>query len=166
MPTPEDKELGEFESHFSDCYLSAIPRLLDASGCYLAFLCMVSAVDALAGLVAPKRGAGERFESFVGEFFPSELRNRGRDLWAMRNLMVHALNPGPFALTAGQPQAHLTPFGSATGLNAENFFDALKQAASEYFLRVRTDEALRKSFEYRVRSKDGGAPETFTVHEY
>jgi len=166
MPTPQDNALSEFERHFHDCYLTAIPRLLDESGCYLAFLSMVSAVDVLAGLVAAKCGAGERFESFVGEFFPSELRNRGRDLWEMRNLMVHALNPGPFALTAGQPQAHLTPFGTATRLNAENFFDALKRAASEYFLRVRTDEALRKSFAYRVRSKDGGAPETFTVQEY
>jgi len=53
-----------------------------------------------------------------------------------------------------------------TGLNAENFLDALKHAASKYFLRVRTDVELRKSFTYRVRSADGGAPATFTVHEY
>ena len=166
MPSSQDQERVEFEAHFRAYYLTVIPRLLDESGCYLAFLSMVSAIDVLAGLVGPKRGAGERFESFVADFFPSELCNRGRDLWQMRNLMVHALNPGPFALTSGQPHVHLSPYGAATSLNAESFFDALNHAASKYFLRLRTDDALRISFDYRVRSKDGGAPATFIVHEY
>jgi hypothetical protein len=166
MPSPEDNDLLEFEGHFNAYYLSAIPRLLDESGCYLAFLSMASAIDVLAGLVAPDRGAGARFESFIADFFPSELRDKGRDLWEMRNLMVHALNPGPFALTSGQPQAHLTSFGSVTGLNAENFYDALKHAASAYFSRVRRDDELRKSFAHRVRSRDGGAPATFIVQEF
>jgi len=53
MPSAQDQELVEFEAHFRAYYLTVIPRLLDESGCYLAFLSGVSAIDVFAGLVGP-----------------------------------------------------------------------------------------------------------------
>jgi len=53
MPSSQDQERVEFEAHFRAYYLTVIPRLLDESGCYLAFLSMVSAIDVFAGLVGP-----------------------------------------------------------------------------------------------------------------
>lgn len=160
------QRVGEFETHFDSMYLKAIPRLLDESGLYLAFLSILSAIDGLAGLYAPKMGSGARFKHFVGEFFPIGLRERGEALWQMRNLMVHSFNPGQFALVCGQPRKHLSIWGDATILNGEDFFRALQHAADGYFERLRTDATLLESFAARISSDDGGAPDVLTVIEY
>lgn len=166
MSQESQASVAEFEAHFEAMYLKAIPRLLDEAGSHLAFLSILSAIDGLAGLYAPKLGSGARFKRFVEEFFPAELQGKGQALWEMRNLMVHSFNAGPFALVCGQPHKHLTPWGDATILNGESFFRALQFAASAYFARIRTDSSLLESFLARVRSDDGGAPDVVTVVEY
>jgi hypothetical protein len=142
-------------------YIGAIPRLLDESGAFLAFLSVLTAVDALAGAWRPSAGSGERFKGFVSTFFPQALRERADDLWTFRNLMVHAFNPGPFALVCNQSRLHLTPHGTVTVLNAQDFYAALVLASQEYFRCLASDDALQNNFRQRIADADGGAPEAF-----
>jgi len=58
-------------------YIGGIPRLLDESGAFLAFLSILTAIEALAGLWSPFAGSGERFKGFVETFFPAEIKPRG-----------------------------------------------------------------------------------------
>ena len=103
------QDIEEFRHHFDSMYIGAIPRLLDETGAFLAFSATLSAIDTLAGAWSPTMGTGERFRGFVKEFFEPELAERAEDLWRFRNLMVHAFNPGPFALVCNQSRLHLTP---------------------------------------------------------
>jgi hypothetical protein len=75
--------------------------------------------------------------------------------------MVHAFNPGTFALVCNQSRLHLTPHGQVTVLNAQDFYAALVTSSQEYFQRLATDEALQRNFRRRLSEADGGAPETF-----
>lgn len=155
------QDVEAFRDQFDSLYVGAIPRLMDDDGGFLAFLCMVSAIDALAGLWSPTCGSGERFRSFVEEFFPSGLRERGADLWGFRNSMVHACNPGvSFTLVVNRSRLHLTPNGTTTMLNAQDFYAALVIAAQEYFRRLVSDVALRSNFARRMVDAGGGVPDS------
>ncbi len=54
------KDFDDFRFHFDSMYLGGIPRLLDETGAFLSFLCVVTAIDTLAGGWAPALGSGER----------------------------------------------------------------------------------------------------------
>jgi hypothetical protein len=155
------KDIDDFRSHFDVMYIGAIPRLLDESGAFRAFLSILTAVEALAGVWGPTAGSGERFKGFVASYFPPELRSRADDLWRFRNLMVHAFNPGPFVLVCGQSRLHLTPHGPLTALNAQDFYAALVLASQDYFRSLGSDETLRTNFARRIAHADGGAPDSF-----
>ena len=157
------KDLDDFRFHFDSMYLGGIPRLLDETGAFLSFLCVITAIDTLAGAWAPALGSGERFKGFVQAYFPIGLRERSEDLWRFRNLMIHAFNPGPFALVCHQSRLHLSPQGEVTILNAEDFYAGLLRASSEYFKSVKGDPNLIANFKCRMDQKDGGAPQQFTV---
>jgi hypothetical protein len=115
-------DIDHFRSHFDSMYIAGIPRLLDETGAFLAFVCILTAVDTLAGVWAPMDGTGQRFKAFVATFFPPGLRERSQELWQFRNLMIHAFNPGPFALVCGQSRLHLTRHGPVTVLNAQDCY--------------------------------------------
>jgi hypothetical protein len=161
VAVPIQKDIDDFRLHFDAMYIGGIPRLLDESGAFLAFLSVLTAVDALAGAWNPLSASGERFKGFVATFFPPGLRERANDLWRFRNLMVHAFHPGPFALVCNQSRLHLTPHGPVTVLNAQDFYAALVLASQEYFRCLSADETLQHNFSRRVAEADGGAPETF-----
>jgi hypothetical protein len=74
--------------------------------------------------------------------------------------MVHAFNPGPFALVCNQSRLHLTPHGEVTVLNVQDFYAALLLASRSYFSALLSDPELAKNFSRRIADKDGGAPET------
>jgi hypothetical protein len=160
MPDSIDKDIDEFRFHFDSMYIGGIPRLLDEAGAFLAFLTTLTAVDALAGVWNPNLGSGERFKGFVEVYFPSNLKLRAEDLWRFRNLMVHAFNPGPFALVCNQSRLHLTPHGEVTVLNAQDFYAALILASQDYFEKLVNDQMLRANFQRRIAEKDGGAPDS------
>lgn len=155
------QEIDNFRFHFDSMYIGGIPRLLDESGAFLAFLSVLTAVDSLAGVWNPSAGSGERFKGFVATFFPAGLKGRADELWRFRNLMVHAFNPGPFALVCNQSRLHLVSGENGTWLNAEDFYAALVLASQEYFGCLSRDESLQANFARRVAQADGGAPETF-----
>jgi len=161
MPVQDD--IAHFRHHFDALYLTGIPRLLDETGAFLAFVGIVSAMDTLAGLYAPAEGTGQRFKGFVSRFCPPGLRERSEALWRFRNLMIHAANPGPFALVSGQSSLHLTPNGEVTVLNAQDFYAALIFASQAYFSALATDPVLAVNFQRRLQDTDGGAPDTFVA---
>jgi hypothetical protein len=161
MSTQPASDIDHFRSHFDSMYIGAIPRLLDETGAFLAFVCILTAIDTLAGVWAPAEGTGQRFKAFVAEFFPSGLRERSEELWRFRNLMIHAANPGSFALVCGQSRLHLTAHGAVTVLNAEDCYTALLSASQAYFAALQSDPKLVANFQKRVQDKDGGAPDTF-----
>lgn len=161
MPDSIDKDIDEFRFHFDSMYIGGIPRLLDEAGAFLAFLTILTAVDALAGVWNPNLRSGERFKGFVEAYFPPNLKPRAEDLWRFRNLMVHASNPGPFALVCNQSRLHLTPHGEVTALNAQDFYAALVWASQDYFGNVVNDPGLRDNFQRRIAEKDGGAPDSY-----
>ena len=149
-------------------YVGGIPHLLTEDGAYLAFLAIVSATDALAGLFAPTKGAGERFRIFVEMYFPEDHRPYAGRLWELRNAIVHSFNPGPFfGLTFHASRQHLksSPMGHVT-LNAEDLFAALLFASRAYFDSLPNDSTLQENFQKRIAATDGGAPETYLVKQH
>ena len=60
--------------------------------------------------------------------------------------MVHAFNPGPFALVCHRSRLHLTPQNGLTILNAEDFYAALIFASHQYFDALTNDEELQLLF--------------------
>jgi hypothetical protein len=154
------QDIDDFRFHFDSMYIGGIPRLLDETGSFLAFLSILNATDTLAGAWAPTMGTGERFRRFAAAYFPADLASRAEALWRFRNLMVHAFNPGPFALVCNQSRLHLTPHGEVTVLNVQDFYAALLLASRSYFSALLSDPELAKNFSRRIADKDGGAPET------
>ena len=158
------QDIEQFRFHFDAMYVGGIPRLLNDDGAFLAFLAMLTAVDALSGTFAPREVSGQRFRKFVAEFFPAPLSERAEDLWKFRNLMVHAFNPGPFALVCHQSRLHLTSQSELTVLNAEDFYAALIFASQQYFDALGKDVELQKLFAQRIADSDGGGIQSFLVH--
>jgi len=160
-------EIDGYRVHFDTMYVGGIPRLLNEDGAYLAFLAIVSATEALAGLFAPTKGAGERFRIFVETYFPEDHRPFADRFWELRNAIVHSFNPGPFFhLTFHTSRQHLkSPIGHVT-LNAEDLFAALLFASRAYFDSLLNDPKLQENFQNRVAATDGGAPETYVVQQH
>jgi hypothetical protein len=160
-------EIDGYRQHFDAMYVGGIPHLMNEDGAYLAFLAIITATDALAGLFAPSKGTGERFRAFVETYFPPDHRPYAERLWELRNGVVHSFNPGPFfALTYHASRHHLkSPFGIVT-LNAEDFFAALLSASSAYFEALLQEPDLQVNFQKRVKAKDGGAPQTWLAEQH
>jgi hypothetical protein len=160
-------EIDGYRAHFDTMYVGGIPHLLNEDGAYLAYLAIVSATDALAGLFSPAKPTGERFRLFVERYFPEDHRPYANRLWDLRNAIVHSFNPGPdFALTIHASRQHLkSPLGLVT-LNAEDLFAALLIASRSYFESLLNDPQLQDNFQKRVAATDGGAPETFLVQQH
>ena len=160
-------EIDSYRCHFDFMYVGGIPRLLNEDGCFLAFLAILSATDALSGLFAPKAKPGERFRMFIEAYFPQDHRPFAEQIWQLRNAVVHSFNPGPhFALTFHTSRQHLkSPLGQVT-LNAEDLFAALLTASRAYFDSIQNDSELQSNFQRRIASTDGGSLETYHVQQH
>lgn len=129
---------------------------------FLSFLCMMTAIDALAGYWDPNRSGqgaiGERFRAFVTNYFPDRYQARAGDLWDFRNGMAHGFSPRKFALTHHNGTLHLrTTEDGATILNAEDMFADLLGAARKYFSDLATSPELQEHFVRRLESSSGGS---------
>jgi len=148
--------IEEVRSEFDRVYLGGIPGLLTDDGAFLSFVAVLTGTEALAGFLAPTLNNGERFRRFVLRFYPLSLRERADDLWRLRNAIVHAFHPGPFALTHHMSRLHLTAPHGQTILNAEDFYAALVEASRAYFTALATESELREAFVGRLRDPNGG----------
>jgi hypothetical protein len=160
-----DAAIREFHANFEAIYIEGTKRLLDEEGMFLAFLLMLTATEALAGVFAPHLGTGDRFKAFVARFYQAPLRDLGSELWGSRNLMVHSFNPGTFGLVCDQPHIHDTRNSVGINLDVGRVHGALAAAAASYFEELRADATLQEKFMRRLQEADGGALQVHTVVE-
>ena len=128
---------------------------------FLGFLCMLTAMDALAGYWDPDRSGqgaiGARFRDFVKAYFPDRYHARADDLWDFRNGMAHGFSPRRFALTHHNGTAHLcTTQDGMNILNAEDLFADLLGATRKFFADVAAHPDLQRRFIKRLESGSGG----------
>jgi len=142
---------------FSQIYLGGIPPIITDDSAYLSFICMLAAVEALAGYRYDCEGAGKRFRNFVEAYFPNAYLEHVDGLWDFRNKIVHAFSPKYFVLTHHHSELHLSKTGNGIILNAEDFYSALLVAAQKYFAEVRSKSNLKEALIRRLQSSDGGS---------
>ncbi|MEJ2147779.1 MAG: hypothetical protein P8020_21905 [Acidobacteriota bacterium] len=153
----ESHELIQHVSaNFSRIYLGSIPSLLSDGGAYLSFICVLTAIEALGGFLAPKAKNGARFKAFVEKYFPGPLSNQANDLWTLRNAAIHGFSTGPYALTHHNSHLHLTEDRGRILLNAEDFYAAPVIASERFLDRGREDPALQEAFQERAKDRRTG----------
>ena len=156
-----DEQLENVRNWFNRIYLGGIPLLMKNDTAFLSFICVLTAIEALAGYRYPEAGEtalpGERFRRFIRAYFPEAYHVLADDLCGFRNGMIHGFSPRTFALTEHQSQHHLrkTPEG-ATVLNAEDFYASLLLASQRYFAELEAASDLQATFLARIQSSQGG----------
>lgn len=174
IPITIDKELlndiQEYRQHFDAIYVSGIPKLFNEDSAFLAFVSILTAIEALSGLFAPSKDTGVRFKLFVSAYFPKDYKPYNEQLWQFRNSMIHSFNPGPFALTCHTSRNHLktmpTNVGEIPLLNVEDFFSTLLIASGNYFEALLVERDLQANFTKRIAQKEGGASQTWEITEH
>jgi hypothetical protein len=157
-------EIDSYRHHFDNIFVGGIPKLFNETGVFLSFVSMLSAIEALAGLMAPNKPTGERFMSFIETYFPDTYHLQSAGLWKFRNTMIHSFSPGTYLLTCHTSRMHLKAVSEeSTLLNAEDFFASLLQASSNYFEALALDANLQTNFIKRVADSNGGAPRTISI---
>lgn len=156
---------AEYRRHFDQYYLGVIPRLLNEEGMFLAFVSMLTAIEALSGAYAPHLNAGERFRKFFAQYFPTVYNPFTEQLWAFRNHMVHAFNPQPFLILCHQSRMHLAEASGVRMLNAEDLYADLVSASRKYFAALYTEPELQQKFGKRIGASDGGGIKSHQIVE-
>ena len=143
---------------FSRIYLGGIPATITDDSAFLSFVCVLTAIEALAGYRYPETGGpGDRFREFVNSYFPESYKRFAKELWGFRTSIVHAFTTGNFALTHHHSEVHFRQTNNGLViLNAEDFYGALLSAAQVFFSEVRTSPQLQELFLKRLQSPKGG----------
>jgi len=150
LVTPSEL-IARVRGEFSRIYLRGIPSLLTDEGAFLSFICTFTAIEALSGFARPKeKKNGTRFKEFVRDYFPEPYPSHADNLWKLRNALVHAFSPGPYALTHHHSEVHFTMQDGRYALNAEDFFGTLLVATQQYFSAVTGDTTLQAAFVERA----------------
>jgi hypothetical protein len=144
--------------HFGEIFIGGVPRLLNSNGAYLSFISVFAGTEALAGFRYPSvKSNGERFRSFVIEYFEPRYQPFAEQLWGLRNSMVHSFSPRHFRLTHHNSLLHFAAAPPAVAiLNAEDVYAAFVTASEKYFLHLNSDSSLQALFEQRLSDPDGG----------
>jgi len=154
-----DNRLESVRLWFNRIYLGGIPQLAPKDTAFLGFICTLTAIEALAGYrFAEEPKSGERFKSFVAEYFTHEYSELASDLWDFRNGMIHGFSPRRFALIEHQSHRHLRQDLSSGSkcLNFEDFYSALLQASNRYFAHLEGSPELQALCLKRIDSPHGG----------
>jgi hypothetical protein len=151
-------EIANFSWNYRALFLRGIPHLLNDDGAYLSFGCTFSGVEVLAGYSYPDESSnGVRFKNWIAAYFPVAYHAIAKELWDLRNSLIHGFSPKHFALCHGRPSAHLTdqpPYKKV--LNAESLFDDFQASAERYLCQVVTDSNLLAAFEKHLKAAKGG----------
>jgi hypothetical protein len=143
---------------FDRIYLGGIPQLSPNDTAFLGFICILTAIEALAGYrYSDSMGNGRRFKEFVKNYFPHGLATLADELWDFRNGMIHGFSPRRFALTEHQSHLHLVrTLSGDVLLNFEDCYAALLQAANKYFAELESSDELQAVCLERITNKNGG----------
>jgi hypothetical protein len=166
MSQPDEMSViaAEFRRHFDQYYLGVIPRLLNEEGVMLAFICLLTGIECLAGAFQPQKSTGDRFKEFITTFFSAPYHPIAGEMWQFRNLMIHAFNPSPFTIGCHQSKMHLLEIGVVWYLNVEDLYAEMVTSSRGYFTALYADLQLQANFSKRGTEKGGGriVPIAFT----
>jgi hypothetical protein len=145
---------------FKDIILGGIPILLTQNEtAFLSFMCSVAAIDALSGYRYATDKVGDRFQSFVKDYFPSSYLRHAENLYLLRCRILHNFSPAYFTLTHGNPSEHLQKSSIGdTILSDEVFFADLAKPAAKFFGEVESDPGRQDTMNARLLNiEKGGA---------
>ena len=157
-----DAQIAHVVNWFSRIYLGGVPQLIRDETAFLSFVCMLAGIEALSGYYDPDSSGpganGDRYRTFVTEYFPEPYRPLANNLWEFRNGMTHGFSPRQFALTHHNSPSHFQKTADgAVILNAEDFYAAFLYAANTYFAALAATSGLQDKFLRRLASKSGGS---------
>lgn len=143
---------------FSDIILGGVPFLLKQNEtAFLSVMCCVAGIDALAGYRYVTDKVGERFESFIKDYFPAGYTQHAEKLYILRCRLLHNFSPAHFTLVHASPAAHLQQ-GSIGDIMLcdEVFFADLKAAALKFFEEVAIDAERQRTMNARLANLEKG----------
>lgn len=143
---------------FNDIILGGIPVLLRQNEtAFLAFMCSVAAIDALAAYRYTTNNVGERFVTFIKGYFPASYAPHAENLYKLRCRLLHNFSPAYFTLVHALPAAHLqrSQIGD-TILSDDAFFADLREAALRFFDEVQKDVDRQDAMNARLLNLDKG----------
>jgi hypothetical protein len=156
-PVRFNPDMERVFGYFSQIYLGGIPSIITQDSAFLAFVCTLTAVEALAGYRYGDESPGDKFKDFICGYFPVGYTGLADELWSFRNSMVHAFSTGKFVLVHHKSEYHLSKqSGGSVVLNAEDFYAALVSAAQKFFFEARNRLDLQEILLNRLRSEMGG----------
>jgi hypothetical protein len=143
---------------FNDIFLVGVPLLVKQNEtAFLSFMCSVAAIDALSGYRYTTDNVGNRFKSFLTEYFPSSYAPHIDNLYLLRCRILHNFSPAYFTLSHANPAAHLQKSSIGdTVLNDADFFADVARAADKFFAEVQTDKSRQDAMNSRLFNVDKG----------
>jgi len=84
MAETVDPRIEEAVRCFSEIYLAGIPTIIRDGTAFLAFICMLTATDAVAAYRYEDSKSGTRFKAFLREYFPAPYGTHVEKLWLFR----------------------------------------------------------------------------------
>jgi hypothetical protein len=145
---------------FRQIYLVGIPFLLNQNDtAFLSFVCVVAAIDALAGYRYDHPKVGDRFRNFVTSYFPPAYASHAANLYLFRCRLLHNFSPAYFSLVHASPGLHLKPSSIGdTILSDDIFFSDMSAAAQRYFAELHSSPELQGRMLDRLQNiQEGGA---------
>ena len=152
-------------AHYSRIYLGGIPSLIADESAFLAFICILSGIEALGNYCYRDKSPGSRFKKFVKSYFAKPYPEYADSLWKFRNSLVHAFSTGEFVLThhnsfvhfeTNRIDEHDANEKEKIILNAEDFYCALLMASQKFFAEVRNNGELKAHLIDRLKQEAGG----------
>jgi len=153
------REIEDAMKWFRRINLDGIPALLqNKSTAFLSFVCVVAAIDALAGY-RYQSARGDRFAQFVREYFPDAYSQHAPKLYLFRCRMLHNFSPAYFSLVHKSPTLHLQLSKiDDTYLSDDSFFSDMRNAAEKYFAEVRSSSQRQTDMLARLNDiQQGGS---------
>jgi hypothetical protein len=145
---------------FREIMLGGIPILLQRNEtAFLAFMCSVAAMDALAAWRYQDDKVGVRFVDFIKAYLPTAYSAHAENLYKLRCRLLHNFSPAYFTLAHANRAQHLQPSKIGdTILSDDAFFEDLRAAAETFFAEVGRDVTRQGDMHARlVNVNQGGA---------
>ncbi len=152
------KEIETAIRGFREIILNGIPLLLQRNEtAFLAFMCSVAAIDALAAYRYTTNKVGVRFVDFINGYFPAAYTPHANNLYKLRCRLLHNFSPAYFTLVHGEAAQHLQPSKIGdTCLSDDAFFADLRNAAEKFFDEIQADVTRQNDMNARLLDVDNG----------
>jgi len=143
---------------FKEIIIDGVPILLQQNEtAFLSFMCCVAAIDALAGYRYETNKVGERFETFIKEYFPASYTSHAANLYKLRCRLLHNFSPAHFTLAHAKSAMHFQQSGIGDPILSDDvFFSDLREAALKFFDEVQKDTKRQDAMNARLLNLEKG----------